>query len=103
MAYISAERTQNYFRSGFEWIFAFLLVKSTTSSIRTAAKHRRTQFSKPAIDMLQNWLRDHADHPYPKENKKQALMRSTDLNHHQALSPWDADPSHTKAETGAPG
>ncbi|KAF9891435.1 hypothetical protein FE257_004291 [Aspergillus nanangensis] len=157
MAYISAERTQNHLRCDFECIVASLPVKSTvrcntfgndlvspaashiavwSSSIRTAGKHRRTRFSNPAVDILQNWLRDHVDHPYPTEDEKQALMRSTGLNYHQiillvpwppahinmtphltitgnkaqhliyqlkALSPWDADPSHTKAETRAPG
>jgi hypothetical protein len=43
-------------------------------------KRRRGNLPKHVTDILRQWFREHAGHPYPTEEEKNQLMAQTDLS-----------------------
>jgi hypothetical protein len=53
-------------------------------------KGAATRFSRDVVKILKNWLIQHADHPYPTEEEKEALKAETGLTVGQ-ISNWMAN------------
>ena len=56
-------------------------IRNRVSKRKTATSQRRTRehISKKSTDILQQWLMEHADHPYPDDDEKEELCLRTDL------------------------
>ncbi|AGO13108.1 AaceriAFL049Cp [[Ashbya] aceris (nom. inval.)] len=53
----------------------------------TKKQHRRSNLPKETVDILNEWLRNHYDNPYPSPQEKKELLKQTGLNPVQ-LSNW---------------
>ncbi|AET37993.1 homeobox domain-containing protein Ecym_2247 [Eremothecium cymbalariae DBVPG len=61
--------------------------KALKSVEHTKKQHRRSNLPKETVDILNEWLRDHYDNPYPSPQEKKELLKQTGLNPVQ-LSNW---------------
>ncbi|KAE8164127.1 hypothetical protein BDV40DRAFT_122753 [Aspergillus tamarii] len=57
------------------------------SSSRRFARRKNRRFSTTAVSILQSWLEQHQDYPYPTEQEKEQLGRETGLDITQ-ISNW---------------
>lgn len=53
--------------------------KGSKRKISASQRKKREHISKRSTDILQQWLIEHADHPYPDDDEKEELCLRTDL------------------------